>query len=130
MGAIVLQTRDGAHLGFMLLAGAQEPLAVGAWTVDCVFQALPASPALFADKAFGCLAQHRDLGEHKLSGEGDGSGARLRAVKGSKALYVHLDGAGLGEWGIEWDGTPLPLGRAFVLPARTPGTRSPSGSSA
>ena len=64
MGAIVLQTKDGAPLGFMLLAGVQEPLAVGAWTVDCVFQALPIGPGALADKAFGCLAEHRELGEH------------------------------------------------------------------
>src|SRR5213082_1947993 len=117
MGAIVLQTGEGAPLGFMLLAGTQEPLAIGAWTVDCVFQALP-MPALAANKAFSYLAEHRNLGEHKLSGESDGGGARLRAVNGSKVLYVHLDGAGLGEWGVEWDGTPVQLGKAQVLPAR------------
>ena len=116
MGAIVLQTREGAPLGFMLLAGTQESLAVGAWTVDCVFQALPAMPALSANKAFSYLAEHRNLGEHQLSGESDGAGTRLRAVKGNKVLYVHLDGTGVGEWGVEWDGTPLALGRALVLP--------------
>ena len=90
---VVLQTSDGDHLGFMLIA-----IADGASTGECVFMVLPQKPALFDAPVTRALYARKRVGESKLEMTG-GETLQFRVKSPNLPdLMVELDGAGAGTW--------------------------------
>jgi hypothetical protein len=62
---LALQTKDGSHLGFVLLA--KKDSVSG----DCIVRALPMEPALLDSREYRFLCDCQDAGEFHYRVEGD-----------------------------------------------------------
>jgi hypothetical protein len=81
---VVLQTPDGGHLGFVLLA-----VADGATRGECVFMVLPADTAIRDTPLVRSLFARKELGESRVE------------VTVGPPLIVHVTSAGLPDLVIE-----------------------------
>src|SRR4051812_31797235 len=89
---VVLQTVDGDHLGFMLIA-----IADGESSGECVFMVVPRKPSLFDPVAQALLAR-KAVGESKLDLSRGASLIIRVSSPDLPDLTVELDGAGTGTW--------------------------------
>ena len=90
---VVLQTVDGDHLGFMLIA-----VADGASSGECVLVVVPRKPALFDTPVARALFARKAVGESKLDAS-RGESLLLRVSSPNLPdLTVELNSAGTGTW--------------------------------
>ena len=98
--AIVLQTSDGEHVGFVLLA-----IPDGSSSGECVFMITPQNPALFDAPGIQPLFQRKALGESKVD---VASSNPLRLIVQSTNhphLIIEFTDATTGTWREESPGT-------------------------
>lgn len=109
---VVLETSEGEHLGFLLLA-----LAMGATRGECVFVILPTNARLSDLPIVRSLFARKDLGESKVEVI-PGPPTRLHITSGDlPRMVVELGGQGVGTWRELSPGTSS--GRAAVPENRT-----------
>lgn len=111
MNCVVLQTADGAHLGFMLC----NP-DLGQPSGDCVFVAVPNQPELFDTPAAELLFQRRDVGESSWQATCRKPISLIVRTPGVPTeLFIEFDHEGTGQWGLVSE-----TGRQFVGRALCP----------
>ena len=83
---VVLQTTEGEHLGFVLLAIGDE-----ARQGECVFMVLPANTSVWSTPLVQSLFARKDLGESSVE------------VTSGPLLSIHIKSTGLPDFLIELD---------------------------
>jgi hypothetical protein len=107
---IVLRTRDGDDVGFVLLA-----VPEGASEGQCVFMIRPRNPALLGTPLVQSLFARKDLGESEVR-LSTGTFTRIRVTsKGLPDLTIELAADGSGSWREEEPG--VHTGLALIPPA-------------
>jgi hypothetical protein len=90
---VVLQTIDGEHLGFMLIAIADE-----ASSGECVFIVVPRKPALHESTVARALVARKEVGEsHVAVSRGESLTIHVSSPN-LPDLMVKFGGAGTGSW--------------------------------
>jgi hypothetical protein len=117
-GPIRLTDTNQEHLGFILMAGDGYPLDAAEFEGDCVFMPLPQNPALFEERPYLLLAEHRDAGEHCYRMLKDGSTLRF-TIGGplDREVVVAVGEDGWGEWGCRSGGDQERIGFAHRVQA-------------
>ena len=99
-GPLRLTDANEKHLGFILMAGDGCPLDVDSFEGDCVFMPLPQDPAVFDQRPFLLLADHKDAGEHRYKFTKKGATLHFEISGPLNALiWVIVDDNGWGTWG-------------------------------
>jgi hypothetical protein len=117
MPTIVLNTKDGDLLGFVLVAGL-EPLETGSPSRKCVLTGVPARSALF-DTALGAVIQDNKNTEFPCIVERLSASTSVQiSVEARSSLLLKLDATRTGTWTGTISGRQLPEGACLLLPAR------------
>src|SRR5262245_45696391 len=110
MRSVVLQTADGAHLGFMLCS-ADLDQASG----DCVFVAVPMQAELLDTPAAGLLLARREAGESSWRVVGlDPLSVVVRTPGLDAELFIEPGGSSPGHWGVFSGSAREIVGRALL----------------
>ena len=99
-GPLRLTDANENHLGFILMARDGCPLDVDSFEGDCVFMPLPQDPALFGQRPYLLLADHKDAGEHRYKFTKQGTTLRFE-IRGplDSMIWVLIEKNGWGTWG-------------------------------
>ena len=93
MKTVILQSLDGAHLGFLLCAIPPADLEG-----DCVFVIVPDQAEMLEDAEVRHLLKRKEVGESEIELSADRHSAVIR-THGLEEMFVELGPDGTGQWG-------------------------------